>query len=79
MRRVPFPVALRVQLAALDLQRETGTITQEQHDTQADTWIVEAQAKLNLDRAWSNTGSHGHTPEREKHNPEGLTMVWYQY
>lgn len=82
MQIEPYPLALRTTLAAWDLERETGRVSEA--DYQMDCAQAIAASKLRLiakgkiDASWADTGPDGGTPIPFADNPDGLTMIFYK-
>lgn len=70
-----FSKDLRTKLAALDLERETGTITQADHDAQAT--ILKGQEMVALGLTAADGWGYGPTAPVPD-NPQGYTMVFWR-
>jgi hypothetical protein len=73
MQYVAYPPETRTALAALELQWETGTLTEQEHASQAHTTIAAARTLLGLDASWQI----GPTPPM-LHNPNGRAGVFWK-
>lgn len=73
MQMVGFPPDTRTALAALELQHETGQLTDAEYATQETATIEAARTLLHLDATWQLPPS----PPVE-HNPMGRTSVFWK-
>lgn len=81
MQIIAYPIALRVTISQLDLERETGQISDAEYLTVATKAIQAAKQVLiangSLDDSWTDTGPSGATPIPFADNPQGMTQIFY--
>lgn len=73
MQIVAYPRELRAHLAALDLQRETGTLSPDAYDREVEAVLEETRILIGLEGTWRNSPS---PPEPD--HPTGRQMCWWQ-
>ena len=81
MQTIAYPTALRTAIAAWDLARETGQLSEADYQMDYAQAIANAKKVLiangSLDASWMDTGPDGATPIPFVDNPEGLTQIFY--